>query len=181
VGFSSIRHIPIYVVSDMTKPVAACSMNKARMLIGLHGAILQTVNGRSGLTISSADILPAYVDPFLQLLTPLEASNSEVDVVDHPPAPCHRPMNDREVMEHLVRAACLTAHVQGGLDDQAIAELREIRHKLSDAIAGMTYPRPISGAVAVKMNRMLQIFTQAQADRKLDDVDVIRQIQALTW
>jgi hypothetical protein len=90
-------------------------------------------------------------------------------------------MNDREVMELLVEAANLTRHVQGGLDERTIAELREIRQRLSDAVPGMTFARPTIGPVAIKLNQMLLIFSQAQTDRKLDDVEVIRKIQAFTW
>lgn len=180
-GFSSIRHIPVYVVTDITKPVAACSMAKARILIEKHAAKLQSVNGRSGVIVNSADILMAHLGPLLQFLSPQEATQSEAATADLPPAPCHRPMNDREVAELLIRAASLTAPAQGGLDDKAVVEIREIRQRLSDAIPGMTFPRPTTGPLASKLNQLLLIFSQAQSDRKLDDIDVIRQVQALTW
>ena len=90
-------------------------------------------------------------------------------------------MNDREVMELLVDAANLTRDVQGGLDERTIAELREIRQRLSDAVPGMTFPRPTVGPLASKLNQMLLIFSQAQTDKKLDDVEVIRKIQVFTW
>jgi hypothetical protein len=90
-------------------------------------------------------------------------------------------MNDREVMELLVEAAKLTRNVQCGLDERTIAEIREIRQRLSDAVPGMTFPRPTTGPVASKLNQLLQIFSQAQSDKKLDDVTTIRKIQALTW
>ena len=165
----------------MTTPIAACSMTKARILIEKHAAKLQTINGRSGISIDSADILKAHIGPLLQLISPSEASNSTAATADHLPAPCHRPMNDREVTEHMVKAANLTAHVQGGFDDRTIAEIREIRERLSDAIPGMTFPRPTSGPIASRLNQILQIFSQAQADKKLDDMEVIRKVQALTW
>jgi hypothetical protein len=156
-------------------------MVKVRLLIDRHGAVLRLINGRSGLTIQSAEILRAHLGPHLQLLSPDEVRDPETGAADFPPVPCHHPMNDREVMEHLVKAANLTAHVQGGLDDRTIAEIREIKQRLSDAIPGMTFPRPTTGPVGGKLNLMLQIFSQAQADRKLDDVEVIRKVQALTW
>lgn len=90
-------------------------------------------------------------------------------------------MNDREVMELLVEAANLTRDAVGGLSERTIAELREIRQRLSDAVPGMTFPRPTTGSVASKLNQLLQVFSQAQSDRKLDDVATIRKIQALTW
>ena len=90
-------------------------------------------------------------------------------------------MNDRQVMELLVDAANLTRDVQGALDERTIAELREIRQRLSDAIPGMTFPRPTLGPIASKLNQMLLIFSQAQTDKKLDDVAIIRKIQAFTW
>ena len=90
-------------------------------------------------------------------------------------------MNDREVMEALVDAANLTRDVVGGLDERTIAEIREIRQRLTDAIPGMTFPRPNIGPVASKLNQMLLIFSQAQSDKKLDDVAIIRKIQAFTW
>jgi len=184
VGFSSIRHIAVYLASDMMTPVAACSMTKARILIKEYAAKLQTINGRSGISIDSADVLKAHLGPHLQLLSLNEAGTSAAATVDRPPAPpasCHRPMNDREVMEHMVRAGYLTAHVQGGLDDRTLVEIREIRQRLSDAIPGMTFPRPTGGPIASKLNQILQIFSQAQADKKLDDMEVIRKVQALTW
>ncbi len=180
-GFSSIRHIPVYVVTDITKPVAACSMAKARILIEKHAAKLQSINGRSGVIVSSADILMAHLSPLLQFLSPQEATESEAVSADLPSAPCHRPMNDREVAEHLVRAASLTASAQGGLDDKAVVEIRDIRQRLADAIPGMTFPRPTTGPLASRLNQLFLIFSQAQADRKLDDIGVIRQVQALTW
>jgi hypothetical protein len=180
VGFSSIRHIPVYLEADMTTPIAACSMSKARILINEYSARLGAINGRSGLSIGSAEILNAHVGPLLQLISPAAGGNSKA-AANEEPVLSHRPMNDREVMELLVDAANLTAHVQGALDERTIAELREIRQRLSDAIPGMTFPRPLSGPVASKLNQMLQIFSQAQSDKKLDNVDVIRKIQALTW
>jgi hypothetical protein len=111
----------------------------------------------------------------------LSVTHSGTVPSNNPPTPSHKAMNDREVMEHLARAANLTAHVQGGLDEKTIAEIREIKQRLTDAIPGMTNPRPITGPVSTKLNQMLQIFTQAQAEKKLVDVGVIRQIQALTW
>jgi hypothetical protein len=181
VSFSSIRHIPVYLASDLTTPIAAGAMVKVRLLIEKHGAKMQSINGRSGVIIDTADILKGYLGSHLQFLTPNEAGNPGAAPADHPPAPSHQAMNDREVMEHLARAANLTADVQGGLDERTIAEIREIKQRLSDAIPGMTYPRPITGPVASKLNQMLQIFTQAQAGKKLTDVGVIRQVQALTW
>jgi hypothetical protein len=180
VGFSSIRHIPVYLEADMTTPIAACSMSKARILINEYSARLGAINGRSGLSISSADILKAHVGPLLQLISPGGAVNSKA-AADEAPILSHRPMNDREVMELLGQAANLTAHVQGSLDERTIAEIREIRQRLSDAIPGMTFPRPAGGPVASKLNQMLQIFSQAQSDKKLDNVEIIRKIQALTW
>jgi hypothetical protein len=179
VGFSSIRHITVYLESDMTTPVAACSMSKARILISDYSARLGTINGRSGLSIASADILAAHVGPLLQLLPLGEAGGSKTAEVA--PTLSHRPMNDREVMELLVKAANLTAHVEGSLDERTIAEIREIRQRLSDAIPGMTFPRPTSGPVAAKLNQMLLIFSQAQSDKKLDDVETIRKLQVFTW
>jgi len=155
-------------------------MTKARILISEYSAKLGAINGRSGLSISSADILKAHIGPFLQILSLGEAGNSKPAAADAPVS-SHRPMNDREVMELLVDAANLTGHVQGSLDERTIAELREIRQRLSDGIPGMTFPRPTSGPIASKLNRMLQIFTQAQSDKKLDNVEIIRKIQALTW
>ena len=155
-------------------------MTKARILINEYSARLGAINGRSGLSISSADILKAHIGPFLQLHLPSEAGNSKTFAADAP-VPCHRPMNDREVMELLVDAANLTRDVEGGLDERTIAELREIRQRLSDAIPGMTFPRPTVGPVASKLNQMLLIFSQAQSDKKLDDVEIIRKIQVFTW
>ena len=155
-------------------------MTKARILISEYSARLRTINGRSGLSISSADILKAHIGSFLQLLSPAEAANSKTFAADAP-VPSHRPMNDREVMELLVDAANLTRDVQGGLDERTIAELREIRQRLSDAVPGMTFPRPTVGPLASKLNQMLLIFSQAQSDKKLDDVAIIRKIQAFTW
>jgi hypothetical protein len=180
VGFSSIRHIPVYLESDMTTPIAACSMTKARILINEHSARLGAINGRSGLPIGSADILNAHIGPFLQLISPSGVGSSKAPIADAP-VPSHRPMNDRQVMELLVEAANLTRHVQGALDERTIAELREIRQRLSDAVPGMTFPRPTIGPVASKLNQMLLIFSQAQTDKKLDDVEIIRKIQAFTW
>ena len=157
-GFSSIRHIPVYLESDMTTPIAACSRTKARILINEYSARLGAINGRSGLSISSADILKTHIGPFLQLISPSEAGNSKATVADAP-VPCHRPMNDREVMEALVDAANLTRDVVGGLDERTIAEIREIRQRLTDAIPGMTFPRPNIGPVASKLNQMLLIFS----------------------
>jgi len=155
-------------------------MTKARVLINEYCARLGTINGRSGLSIGSADILKTHIGSFLQLLSPGEAGNSKANVADAP-VPSHRPMNDREVMELLVDAANLTRDVQGGLDERTIAEIREIKQRLSDAVPGMTFPRPTVGPVASKLNQMLLIFSQAQSDRKLDDVVIIRKIQAFTW
>jgi hypothetical protein len=180
VGFSSIRHIPVYLEADMTTPIAACSMTKARILINEHSARLGAINGRSGLSIGSVDILTAHIGPFLQLISPAEAGKPKATAADAP-VPSHRPMNDRQVMELLVDAANLTRDVQGGLDERTIAELREIRQRLSDAIPGMTFPRPTIGPIASKLNQMLLIFSQAQTDKKLDDVAVIRKMQAFTW
>jgi hypothetical protein len=87
--------------------------------------------------IDTADILKGYLGSHLQFLTPNEAGNPGAAPADHPPAPSHQAMNDREVMEHLARAANLTADVQGGLDERTIAEIREIKQRLSDAIPGM--------------------------------------------
>jgi hypothetical protein len=162
VGFSSIRHIPVYLQTDMTAPIAACSMSKARILINDYSAKLGAINGRSGLSIASADILKDHVGPLLQLIAPGGAASSKA-VAEEAPVLSHRPMNDR------------------GLDERTIAEIREIRQRLSDAVPGMTFPRPTVGPVAGKLNQLLQIFSQAQSDKKLDDVTTIRKIQALTW
>src|SRR4051794_9605032 len=164
----------------MTTPIAACSMTKARILINEYSAKLGAINGRSGLSIGSADILKTHIGPFLQLISSGEAGNSKAAVADAP-VPCHRPMNDREVMELLVDAANLTRDVVGGLNERTIAEIREIRQRLTDAVPGMTFPRPNIGPVASKLNQMLLIFSQAQSDKKLDDVAIIRKIQAFTW
>jgi hypothetical protein len=180
VGFSSIRHIPVYLQTDMTAPIAACSMSKARILINDYSAKLGAINGRSGLSIASADILKDHVGPLLQLIAPGGAASSKAEA-EEAPVLSHRPMNDREVMEVLVEAAKLTRNVQCGLDERTIAEIREIRQRLSDAVPGMTFPRPTVGPVASKLNQLLQIFSQAQSDKKLDDVTTIRKIQALTW
>lgn len=179
-GFSSIRHIPVYLEADMAAPIAACSMSKARILINDYAAKLGAINGRSGLSIVSADILKDHVGPLLQLISPAAAGASKSADGDAPVL-SHRPMNDREVMELLVEAANLTRDAVGGLSERTIAELREIRQRLSDAVPGMTFPRPTTGPVASKLNQLLQVFSQAQSDRKLDDVATIRKIQALTW
>ncbi|EWY36794.1 hypothetical protein N825_25505 [Skermanella stibiiresistens SB22] len=154
-------------------------MNKARTLIHEYSARLEPINGRTGLRVASASLLTSHVGPMLQLL-PLTGPGGSADVAEKPVL-SHRPMNDREVMVLLVKAAAMTAGVQGGLDERVLAELREIRQRLSDAIPGMTFPRPTSGPIAATLNEMLLIFSQAQAGKKLDDIETIRKIQALTW
>ena len=176
-AFSSIRHIPVYLSSDMTKPVAACSMTKARTLIEKHGAKLQTINGRSGISIDSEDVLKSHVSQQLQFLYSKETGVETVVI----PVSSHRPINDREVMDLMVKAATLVRRCKSNLDDSSIAEIRDIRQILSDAIPGMTYPRPTSGPISIKLNQMLMLFTQAQSEKKLDDMEVINKIQALTW
>jgi hypothetical protein len=155
-------------------------MTKARVLINEYSARFETINGRSGLSIGSADILKTHIGPFLQLLSPSEAGNSKATAAEVP-VPSHCPMNDREVMELLVDAANLTRDIVGGLDERTIAEIRVIRQRLTDAVPGMTFPRPTIGPVASKLNQMLLIFSQAQSDKVLDDVVTIRKIQAFTW